>query len=197
MTLNQIIFEHIDDKYAYGKYGDFKVIMMTKNRYINATKLCKEYGKEFFNWKQSKNNQELINEVEIDIYSVLGIQRIENKSIIIIKGGNNQLICGTYVNELLIPHIASWISSKFAVKVSKIINSFIANEYINELKDKNNKINNLEEKLNTIIEDNKVILKSNEELLKQSKKAEKNSRKLAQKLDDANESLIDIKEELT
>ena len=41
MTLNQIIFEHIDDKYAYGKYGDFKVIMMTKNRFINATKLCK------------------------------------------------------------------------------------------------------------------------------------------------------------
>jgi len=205
MTLNQIIFEHIDDKYAYGKYGDFKVIMMTKNRYINATKLCKEYGKEFFNWKQNKNNQELINEVEIDIYSALGIPRAEeNKSFIIINGGKNQLSKGTYVHELLIPHIASWISSKFAVKVSKIVNSFIANEYINEIKDKNNKICNLEEKLNIIIEDNKEtkitnekLLKSNEELLKQSKKAEKNNRKLEQKLDDANESLGDIKEELT
>jgi hypothetical protein len=45
MSLNQIIFEHIDNKYSYGKYGDFKVIMMTSNRYINATKLCKEYNK--------------------------------------------------------------------------------------------------------------------------------------------------------
>ena len=78
MSLNQIIFEHIDSKYR-----DFKVITMTENRYINATKLCKEYGKEFFNWNQNKNNQELINEVEIDIYSILG----NKKAIIIINGG--------------------------------------------------------------------------------------------------------------
>ena len=50
MSLNQIIFEYIDDKYAYGKYSEFTVIMMTKNRYINATKLCKEYNKEFKHW---------------------------------------------------------------------------------------------------------------------------------------------------
>jgi len=205
MSLNKIIFEHIDDKYAYGKYGEFTVIMMTKNRFINATKLCKEYSKEFFNWKQNKNNQELINEVEIDIYSGLGIPRAEeNKSFIIINGGKNQLIKGTYVHELLIPHIASWISSKFAVKVSKIINSFIANEYINEIKKKDNKIDSLEEKLNIIIEDNKEtklinekLLKSNEELLKYSKKSEKQNRKLEQKLDDTNDNLIDIKDELT
>ena len=86
MSLNQVIFEHIDEKYSYGKYGDFKVIMMTKNRYINATKLCKEYSKEFSNWKQNKHNQELINEVEIEISSIHGYPRIENnKSIIIIK----------------------------------------------------------------------------------------------------------------
>ena len=198
MTLNQIIFEHIDDNYAYGKYGEFKVIMMTKNRYINATKLCKEYNKELFNWKQNKNNQELINEVEIDISSALGIPRAEeNKSFIIINGGKNQIIKGTYVHELLIPHIASWISSKFAVKVSKIVNSFITNEYINEIRDKNNKICNLEEKLNIIIENNKETNSKYEELLKYSKKAEKQNRKLEQKLDDTNDNLTDIKEELS
>ena len=203
MTLNQIIFEHIDDKYAYGKYGDFKVIMMTKNRYINATKLCKEYNKEFKHWKENKSNQELIIEVEKEIFSADGIPTVENKSFIIINGGKNQLIKGTYVHELLIPHIASWISSKFAIKVSKIINSYISNEYINEIRDKNNKICNLEEKLNIIIEDNKEtkiindkLLKSNEELLKQSKKAEKQNRKLEQKLDEANDNLTDIKDEL-
>ena len=31
----------------------------------------------------------------------------ENKSFIIINGGKNQIIKGTYVHELLIPHIAS------------------------------------------------------------------------------------------
>jgi len=217
MTLNQIIFEHIDEKYAFGKYGDFKVIMMTKNRFINATKLCKEYGKEFFNWKQNKNNQELINEVEIDIYSVLGIPRTENKSFIIINGGNNKVITGTYVHELLIPHIASWISSKFAVKVSKIVNSFIANEYFNEIKmknneikDKNNQIDSLEEKLNTIIKNNEEllkanentnkinekILKNNEELLKSNKSMEKSLNKANYKLDETLEKLDEVHEEL-
>ena len=211
MTLNQIIFEHIDDKYAYGKYGDFKVIMMTKNRYINTTKLCKEYGKEFFNWKQNKNNQEIINEVEIDIYSALGIPRAEeNKSFIIINGGKNQIIKGTYVHELLIPHIASWISPIFAVKVSKIVNSFITNEYINEIKmknneikDKNSKIDSLEEKLNTIItnneellKNNKEILKNNKELLKSNKSMEKSLNKANYKLDETLEKLDEVHEEL-
>ena len=45
MSLNQIIFDYINNDYAYGKYGEFTVIMMTSNRYINATKLCKQYGK--------------------------------------------------------------------------------------------------------------------------------------------------------
>jgi hypothetical protein len=61
MSLNQIIFEHIDDKYSYGKYGDFKVIMMTNNRYINATKLCNEYNKQINNWLRNDGNKQLIN----------------------------------------------------------------------------------------------------------------------------------------
>jgi len=59
MTLNQIIFEHIDDKYAYGKYGDFKVIMMTKNRYINATRLCNESKRRFGNWLRNQSKKSI------------------------------------------------------------------------------------------------------------------------------------------
>jgi hypothetical protein len=47
MSLNQIGFEFINENYTYGQYGEFKVIMMVKNHYINATKLCQKYGKEF------------------------------------------------------------------------------------------------------------------------------------------------------
>ncbi len=104
MTLNQIIFEHIDDKYAYGKYGDFIVIMMTKNRYINATQLCKAYDKQFKHWKENKANQSLIKIVENDF------SNIDNKkAIIIINGGRNQIIKGTYVHELLIDKIIVWM----------------------------------------------------------------------------------------
>ena len=108
--LNQIIFDHIDDKYAYGNYGEFKVIIMKSNTFINATKLCKEYNKDFYHWKERKGNNELIKEVDKEIPSPLIRGDGSNPSTILIKGGNNDLIRGTYVHPLLIPHIASWIS---------------------------------------------------------------------------------------
>ena len=102
MTLNQIIFEYIDQKYAYGKYGDFKVIMMTKNRYINATKLCTENKRRFDNWLRNESNKQLINFVN---------NKLDFNSIITIKGGNNQLVTGTYVHELLIDDIIKWMKT--------------------------------------------------------------------------------------
>ena len=41
------MFEHIDKNYAYGKLGEFQVIIMKKNGYMNATKVCEKYGKLF------------------------------------------------------------------------------------------------------------------------------------------------------
>ena len=37
-NLSDIVFEHINEKYTYGAYGDFKIMMMKKNSYINAAK---------------------------------------------------------------------------------------------------------------------------------------------------------------
>jgi hypothetical protein len=108
MSLNEIIFEHIDDKYAYGKYSDFKVIIMKDNRYINATKLCKKYNKELKNWLRNDISKELIN-VDKEI-SAAHIRAAENKAFITINGANNneknKIISGTYVHELLIPQYA-------------------------------------------------------------------------------------------
>jgi hypothetical protein len=163
--LNQIIFDHIDDKYAYGMYGKFKVLIMKKNTYINATKLCKEFNKSLKNWSQNKNNKELIDEVDNEI-PVAGIPATgSNPSIILVNGGNNPNICGTYVHQLLIPHIASWISPQFGIQVSKIVNNFITDEYITRIKNaervlalKDNKIITLEQKLDTIISNNNLTL---------------------------------------
>ena len=63
MSINEIIFEHINEKYAYGKYGEFKVIIMKENKYINATKLCNTNKKRFDNWLQNENNKNLIEEI--------------------------------------------------------------------------------------------------------------------------------------
>ena len=202
--MQQIIFDYINTDYAYGKYGDFTVIMMTSNRYINATKLCKQYGKEFKHWKENIGNKQLIEEVEKEISSVgYPSDELTNKSFIIKTGGRNELLRGTYVHELLIPHIASWISPQFGIKVSKIVNSYIINEYITELKqkddiikDKVDNINRLENKIDELLNKNKNM----ESMLEKNQlKLDKTFDKLVgmnEKLDEANDKIDETNEEL-
>lgn len=136
-SLNEIIFEHINDDFAYGKYGEFKVIIMKENKYINATKMCREHNKRFEHWLENSNSKILITEVENEVnkcaYRISG--KHTKPTITLQKECNNNLR-GTYVHELLIPHIASWISSVFAIKVSKIVNNFIVKEYKDSIRQK-------------------------------------------------------------
>ena len=205
MELNQIIFEHIDNEYAYGKYADFTIIMMKSNRYINATKLCSEYGKEFKTWAKTDKNKELINKVINEIYISGANQhhrsnKYDNPSMIVIKGGKKekQLICGTYVHELLIPHIATWISPKFGIMVSKIVNNYVTTEYIKLIEKQNITIQEKDDKIDKLMkmmeESEKRAEKRIEDL---EKKASKRSKKLEEKLDDTNIKLDVISEELT
>ena len=97
--MQSAILEYINDDYAYSKYGDFTVIMMISNRYINATKLCKQHGKKFKNWIRNESIKQLIEEVE---------KKINNKSFIIKENIDNKLR-GTYVHEKLMNPIIEFI----------------------------------------------------------------------------------------
>jgi len=115
---NKISFKDINDDYSWARYRDFKVIIMKKNGYINATKIC--HGaetrngrkKEFANWKENAN----ANAVMEEIVGIIGIPK--KKLLIPITGGRITVIRGTYVHPMLMTHIAYWVSPKFAVKVS-------------------------------------------------------------------------------
>lgn len=111
----QISLKDINDDYSWCDYGNFKVIIMKKNGYINATKLIHQSSKnkKLNDWTRGKLNQELIDEFSL----LLDIPA--NHLIIPITTSSKNLteIRGTYVHPLLITHIAHWISPKFAVKV--------------------------------------------------------------------------------
>jgi len=53
--------------------------------------------------------------------------------IVINSGNTDTLIRGTYAHPDLVPHIASWVSPKFAIKVSGIINKWRALSHENEM----------------------------------------------------------------
>ena len=60
----QIAYEQIDDKYWYGRYGPFKVVIHSPSGYINASKLCTECDQRLHDWKQTNCSQQLIVAVE-------------------------------------------------------------------------------------------------------------------------------------
>ena len=131
-----------------------RVVMMKDNGYINATKMCSSGDKVFAKWSRLKSSQELMKAVT---RKVKGVEVLENtqpslentlgdtncqmwqlvcKCITTEKKSDiDKLICGTYCHPLLIPHIGSWISSGFAVMVSKVVNAYIVGEYKLKLAD--------------------------------------------------------------
>jgi hypothetical protein len=125
--INDLVFENINDKYAWGNYGEFKVMIMKENGYINVTKLCKSGGKEFFSWKRLDIADKFLD----DVSSALHIPK--NDILITINGGNQTLLRGTYAHPSTVNYIASWISPRFAIKVSSIIDEWRALSHKNEM----------------------------------------------------------------
>lgn len=170
----EIGFNDIDENFSYGNYGQFKVIIMKKNGYINATDLCKQamkitrLQKPFGAWSRTDNASNLKEAASEE--SGLHIDDL----LYTITGGKNTDIRGTYVHRLLICHIASWASSKFAMKVSYIVDEFFhreeKDEYEAKLLKEKNKIDRLNIKVDGLITENKKIHKDNKKIRVDNKK---------------------------
>ena len=154
--IRNIIFKDINEDYAWGKYGDFKVIIMKENGYINATKICNDvhtkYGKkkEFKHWKSNKDATELMAEISSSV------DLPTDDLMLTITGGKITSIRGTYAHPDLIPHIASWASPAFAVRVSKIVNEYYTKKVI---KAKNKLIKRKDDKIDELLAENRLQTK--------------------------------------
>ena len=59
---NQFVtFQDVNEQYAWVNYGQFKLLMMKRNGYVNVTKMCDDGDKEFRMWKRNTRSKELIN----------------------------------------------------------------------------------------------------------------------------------------
>ena len=109
MSSDDIIFgEQINDEFSYGIFKDFKVVIMKKNKYINASKLCERYDKIFDNWLKNINNKIFINEIEYNLKKN-GIISPNSELLIDLHTGSNNSFRGIYVHVNLMPDIIKWI----------------------------------------------------------------------------------------
>ncbi|AXY04566.1 N1R/p28 family protein [Fowlpox virus] len=189
MDFSDLVTRKIDDRFCYIKYDKFDLIMMKENRFINATKLCKLGGKDFHRWKRLDGSKELMIKVnEMNEMWKSAPPPPDLGGIIIEVNGSNQYteydIAGSYVHQDLIPHIASWISPLFALKVSKIISCYVSGKYEFKLKEKENKIEELLDllhKFNNKYDKDTLELK---ELYREQRKEAKSLRKINERIEE-------------
>lgn len=91
---------------------------------------------------------------------------------VIVTGGKETTIRGTYLHPLLVPALAMWISPKFGVSASRIVNDYIAREYKAQLRQKDNTINvllnkvvGLEIKVDSLSEQLRAVSENTGEIL--------------------------------
>lgn len=180
-TMRDIAFEKVNDDYAWGNYGDFKVLIMLKNGYINVSKLAKDGGKGFKQWKRLAQAEELQNEIS------LGVGIPTSNLLMIINGGVQEIdliIRGTYAHPDLVPHIASWVSAKFAVKVSRIVNEYFAQEARDKIRDITKERDDLLAMMRKLCIDTEEIKANSDKLIEKLDDMSVKNEELNEKLDD-------------
>jgi len=200
MDIKRICFERINDDFSYGMYGEFKVIMY-KNGYFNVTELCNKVNREFRKWNTTNKTDELLQAAEEES----GIKK-ENLTMVISNQKNK--LRGTYAHHSLVPHIASWASPTFAMKVSRIVNEQFVKEatykYTKRIQEKDNMIYELKDNMNELLKDSKSskkkinnLLRKNDKLLDEAKSAKrklntilKQNERLSDKLDESNDKKV-------
>ena len=109
---SNIIHEKSSNDIQEYKFGDNFIVPIRSDGMINATALCKAAGKRLDHYKENLQTKEYLDELS----SVTGIPGSQLFNPII--GGKYQ---GTWVHRKVGYHLAQWISPKFAVQVSLIL----------------------------------------------------------------------------
>jgi hypothetical protein len=194
-SLNDVCFERVRDTFYYGMFGEFKLVVDKKTGCFNATKLCKDGGKQFKKWTYMDKSKKLleyysrgpISDLGSDFYEVKG----DNKDALVAK------TTGQYVRKELILDIASWVSVEFYDKCNRIIVDFYVAEYKKKLDDnrvvikqKDDKIDELlaivkrmNIKLDDMADKNDELLERNETIVDQNNRLETRVVSIQTKLD--------------
>ena len=126
-------FKNID--YIISTYNGFEIIVRKSDNYFNATRLINNINKlehtnkKFYHLLENRTFKDLAKEISTD----------DKKPIDIQKNLPNDLT-GTYMDKLLLNYVCMWCSTKYLIKVNKIMDSIneqnttVMNELIEELK---------------------------------------------------------------
>jgi len=112
--------------FSVGEYDNIE-IYLDKYYFINCSKILRDTksNKKISGWTRGKFAKALMKEIA----KSLGVFATD---LIVVYDNCHNDLRGSYCHPDLIPHLISWISPKFAHKVSKIVNEFMIREKLRE-----------------------------------------------------------------
>ena len=128
-------FKNID--YIISSYNGFEIIVRKTDNYFNASRLIKNINKlehtnkKIFHLLENRTFKDLAKEIS---------KETDDKNPIDIQNKLPNDLSGTYMNKLLINYVCMWCSTKYLIKVNKIMdsineqNTIVMNKLIEELK---------------------------------------------------------------
>lgn len=120
---NSVRYQHIQDDYWYGMVADCRLLIDRSTGYFNATRLCQDFGKQFYHWNKNKHSQQLITLLRTNGYADNIVRSVSKDNV----SADRKIVKGTYVPELLLLNIALWLSPKCYIDCSEIIRDFTCN----------------------------------------------------------------------
>ncbi|AYP74148.1 p28-like protein [Fowlpox virus] len=113
-----IIPSHLESEFKILTDGDYYLIFMVRNGYVNVTKMCKIENREFYRWKRLVHSNRVIEEFNAKCVPP------ESSSLIYVERKNNKNRYGFYAHPELAIQIAKWLSQDTFKVISKIINTY-------------------------------------------------------------------------
>ena len=139
MQVNQVSKQFNNNEFIISSYNGFEIIVRKTDNYFNASKLINNINKlEHTNKKlkhllENRTFNDLVKEISKD-------KNISSTNIIDIQKNLPNDLTGTYMDKLLLNYVCMWCSTKYLIKVNKIMDSIneqnttVMSQLIEELK---------------------------------------------------------------
>lgn len=109
-------YEHIVDDFFYARYLDFTIVVDNRDRFFNATKLCKDHGKRYSDWSTLLSVKALMKHVASHRQRTFCVYNNHYS-----LSQHNDLLSGVFVHSDLLSALVAWISPAYYLQAVQLI----------------------------------------------------------------------------
>lgn len=179
-------------EFSYGNLGDLQVIV-DEDGYMNATKLCKDAGKQFSHWSTNSGTKSYRK-------AVAKSTGIPDKSLSYVVTKGPKSTWGTFLHPDLMIKMAMWCSDEYSILVTRVMQKYHAKQAKKESKKLKKKIKKKDSQIDELKEMIRAMNAKNDERDREAARrdriATKERRKQNSKMDDIKDDLTEVKSEL-